>query len=50
VDQTLIDLKGHLATANMDAANRAEELLTAEQRRRFIRGGAHVMMPMQQAQ
>ena len=50
VDHTLNDLKGHLATANMDAANRAEELLTAEQRRRFIRGGAHVMMPMQQAQ
>ena len=49
-DQTLSDLKGHLATANMDTANRAEELLTAEQRRRFIRGGAHVMMPMQQAQ
>jgi hypothetical protein len=31
----------------MDAANRAEELLTAEQRQRLISGGAHVMMPEQ---
>ena len=49
-DQILSDLNGHLATANMDAANRAEELLTVEQRRRLIREGAHVMMPMQQVQ
>jgi F0F1-type ATP synthase membrane subunit b/b' len=47
-DQTLKDLNGHLATANMDAANRAEELLTAEQRRQLVRGGAHVMTPTQQ--
>ena len=46
-DQSLSDLNGHLATANMDAANRAEELLTAEQRQRLISGGAHVMMPEQ---
>ena len=46
-DQSLRDLNGHLATANMDAANRAEEMLTAEQRRRLISGGAHVMMPAQ---
>ena len=46
-DQSLRDLNGHLATANMDAANRAEELLTAEQRQRLISGGAHVMMPVQ---
>ena len=46
-DQSLRDLNGHLATANMDAANRAEELLTAEQRQRLISGGAHVMMPAQ---
>jgi chromosome segregation ATPase len=42
-DQKLSDLNGHLAMANMDAANRAEELLTAEQRQRLISGGAHVM-------
>ena len=47
-DQILKDLNGHLATANMDAANRAEELLTAEQRRQLVRGGAHVMMPTSQ--
>jgi Spy/CpxP family protein refolding chaperone len=46
-DQSLRDLNGHLATANMDAANRAEELLTAEQRQRLISGGAHIMMPAQ---
>jgi len=46
-DQSLNDLNGHLATANMDAANRAEELLTVEQRQRLISGGAHVMMPEQ---
>ena len=47
-DQSLRDLNGHLATANMDAANRAEELLTAEQRQRLISsGGAHVMTPAQ---
>jgi predicted secreted protein len=46
-DQSLRDLNGHLATANMDVANRAEELLTAEQRQRLISGGAHVMMPAQ---
>jgi hypothetical protein len=37
----------HLVTANMDAANRAEELLTAEQRQRLISEGAHVMTPAQ---
>jgi hypothetical protein len=47
-DQTLKDLNGHLATANMDAANRAEELLTGEQRRQLVRGGAHITMPTQQ--
>ena len=46
-DQRLNDLNGHLGTANMDAANRAEELLTVEQRQRLISGGAHVMMPEQ---
>jgi DNA-binding protein H-NS len=43
--QTMSDLNGHMAQANMDAANRAEELLTVEQRQRLIGSGAHVMAP-----
>jgi hypothetical protein len=45
--QSLSDLKGHLMFANMDAANRAEEMLTDEQRQSLMRGGSHVMTPEQ---
>lgn len=42
--QTLTDLQGHLMQATMDAANRAEELLTEDQRQAMIDQGRHVMM------
>jgi hypothetical protein len=42
--QTLTDLQGHMMQAVMDAANRAEELLTEEQRQAMIDRGRHVMM------
>jgi predicted phage gp36 major capsid-like protein len=42
--QTLTDLQGHMMQAVMDAANRAEELLTEEQRQAMIDQGMHVMM------
>jgi hypothetical protein len=42
--QTLTDLQGHMMQAIMDAANRAEELLTEEQRQAMIDQGMHVMM------
>jgi hypothetical protein len=45
--QSLSDLKGHLMFANMDAANRAEELLTDEQRQNLMNRGSHVMTPEQ---
>ncbi len=41
----LTDLKGHLMFANMDATNRAEEMLTKEQRQTLMSGGAHVPVP-----
>ena len=41
----LSDLKGHLLYANMDAANRAEEMLTDEQRQVLMSAGVHVTMP-----
>jgi hypothetical protein len=31
--------------ANMDAANRAEEMLSEEQRQALVRSSAHVMTP-----
>ena len=43
--QGLSDLRGHLMFANMDAANRAEEMLTKEQRQALVNGSAHVMTP-----
>ncbi len=43
--RTISDLNGHVMQANMDAANRAEELLTDEQRERLISAGSHVMTP-----
>jgi Spy/CpxP family protein refolding chaperone len=43
--QSLSDLRGHLMFANMDAANRAEEMLTKEQRQALVRNSAHVMTP-----
>ena len=42
--QTLTDLRGHMMQAMQDAANRAEELLTEEQRQAMIDRGRHVMM------
>jgi hypothetical protein len=45
--QNLRDLKGHLMFANMDAANRAEEMLTDEQRESLMSGGGHLMTPQQ---
>jgi hypothetical protein len=41
----LSDLKGHLIFANMDAANRAEEMLTNEQRQILMGRGVHVETP-----
>jgi hypothetical protein len=43
--QTLSDLRGHLMFANLDAANRAEEMLTKEQRQTLVNTSAHVMTP-----
>jgi hypothetical protein len=43
--QGLSDLRGHLMFANMDAANRAEEMLTKEQRQALVSRSAHVMTP-----
>ena len=43
----LSDLRGHLMHANLDAANRAEEMLTDEQRQTLMSAGAHVMTPEQ---
>jgi hypothetical protein len=43
--QRLSDLRGHLMFANMDAANRAEEMLSNEQRQALVRSSAHVMTP-----
>jgi predicted transcriptional regulator len=43
--KTLTDLRGHMMQAIMDAANRAEELLTDEQRQALIGQGGHIMMP-----
>jgi Spy/CpxP family protein refolding chaperone len=45
--RTLSDLKGHLMFANMDAANRAEEMLTDEQHKTLTSWGSHVMTPEQ---
>jgi hypothetical protein len=45
VSQRLGDLRGHLMFANMDAANRAEEMLSEEQRQALVRSSAHVMTP-----
>jgi hypothetical protein len=42
--QTLTDIQGHMMQATMDAANRAEELLTEDQRQAMIDQGRHVMM------
>jgi septal ring factor EnvC (AmiA/AmiB activator) len=42
--QTLTDIQGHMMQAAMDAANRAEELLTEDQRQAMINQGRHVMM------
>jgi hypothetical protein len=42
-NQSLSDLRGHLMFANMDAANRAEEMLTKEQRQTLVNSSAHVM-------
>jgi hypothetical protein len=41
----LSDLRGHLMMANMDAANRAEEMLTQEQRQTLMMRGAHIVTP-----
>ena len=43
----LSDLRGHLIHANLDTANRAEEMLTDEQRQALMSAGAHVMTPEQ---
>jgi len=43
--QRLGDFKGHLMFANMDAANRAEEMLTKEQRQILVNGAFHVRTP-----
>ena len=43
----LSDLRGHLIHANLDTANRAEEMLTDEQRQTLMSAGAHVMTPEQ---
>jgi Spy/CpxP family protein refolding chaperone len=43
----LSDLRGHLIHANLDTANRAEEMLTDEQRQALMGAGAHVMTPEQ---
>ncbi|MGD2073881.1 MAG: hypothetical protein PVG38_02975 [Gammaproteobacteria bacterium] len=48
--QDLGDLRGHLMFANMDAANRAEELLTDEQRESLMSAGGHVMTGTEQPQ
>ena len=42
--RTLNDLRGHMLQATMDAANRAEELLTDKQRQQMIDQGRHIMM------
>jgi hypothetical protein len=44
IGRTLNDLRGHMLQATLDAANRAEELLTDDQRRALINQGGHVMM------
>jgi hypothetical protein len=44
----LSDLRGHLIHANLDTANRAEEMLTNEQRHALMSAGAHVMTPEQE--
>lgn len=44
IGRTLNDLRGHRFQATMDAANRAEELLTDEQRQTMINQGSHFMM------
>jgi hypothetical protein len=44
IGRTLYDLRGHMLQATMDAANRAEELLTDEQRQTMINQGRHIMM------
>jgi Spy/CpxP family protein refolding chaperone len=43
--RNLSDLRGHMTMANMDTANRAEEMLTPEQRQTLMRRGAHTMTP-----
>ena len=45
LSRTMADLSGHMMQASIDAANRAEELLTDEQRQSLIGSGAHMMMP-----
>jgi hypothetical protein len=44
IGRTLNDLRGHMYQATMDAANRAEELLTDEQRQTLLNQGNHFMM------
>jgi len=41
----LSDLRGHLLHANLDTANRAEEMLTDEQRQTLMSGGGHIVTP-----
>ena len=45
LSRAMADLSGHMMQASIDAANRAEELLTDEQRQSLISSGAHTMMP-----
>ena len=47
VSRGLSDLRGHLIHANLDTANRAEEMLTDEQRQALMSAGVHVMTPEQ---
>jgi hypothetical protein len=47
VGKSLTDLRGHMMEAMMDAANRAEELLTDEQRQAMVAKGRHIMMTPQ---
>ena len=45
--QTIKDLNAHVRQANTDAANRAEELLSDEQREALVNAGSHSTMPQQ---
>ena len=45
LSRTMADLSGHMTEASIDAANRAEELLTDEQRQSLMNTGTHMMMP-----